>query len=1367
MMRKIISFLITCLLIGNMGRAQVTVTNPANTAPALAATYSSLAAAVTALNTITSISGPVVITLQAGNPEIAPAGGYAIQFLATTSAVNNITITGNSNLITAFTPQASGNLNDAVFKLIGVDHILLQDFVMQENPANNNSTSGTNNMTEFGVALLRASTTDGAQNNTVLNNIISLNRAYTNTFAVYSSVRHSSTNITANDITNVAGSNFGNRIHGNSISNVNYGVVFMGSTTPAYMDDGNDIGGSSVATGNSFTNWGTAAATSSYPNLTGSNYCIFMVHGINENISYNIISSAVHTDLNLLGGILKNFTVAQPTGTIIATYNNNTISLAKSSTSGAVTGISIQGLSPALSTATININNNLISSIAVSGAGSASSITGISNSSDCGILNMNNNTVRGCTSTGTTAGAGFTGIENTGAVVNNINVNNNKIGDAVSGAISYSVASTAKIYGIINTQHPVTCSVSIFNNDIRGFVHSVGSSGAQLYIANVGAGPVGNLTINGNTFTNLSVNTSSGIAFISREGHMTATGSYQCINNSIVGSFTNSYAGPTPNTMYFFYSQSIPSQSVNGSVITVTGNNFSNVTVNGPTSIIGFYDLEGISISNAPVKTYTGNTINNITMGTGTIYAMYINNSARVICSTNVVSNVTTGGFIAGIWHGSTNGQGNDHVSNNTVSNLASGSANVVGIIAGSLAVPNLNVSGNVVSGLSSSGTTNVQLVGIEIIQGQTININNNSISNVQASGSGPTTFAYGIRVNTGTAVQVYQNKIFNVRHIGTTAGATTCVIGIQSVNPTNLTVYNNFIADLKALNSGQADAIRGININALGVNTSYKLYYNSIYINATSSGTNFGTSGIYHTGNATATTGRLEMINNIIVNTSTENGTGITAAFRHSNPTLTNYAAASDHNLFYAGVPSAGKLIFYDGTNSDLTLASYQARVSPRDANSISVMPSFVSSTDLHLTAGNNCAIEGHGTPIATYTTDIDTDTRDATTPDIGADEFTATYSSTLAGIVGSATCENKTVSASGTMYISNGCDLIARLQSAGADPVSGKVNVCVTLDDMSVALPVFNAEPYLTRHFDIEPAVSNITSTSATATLYFTQAEFDNFNAKNAAWPDLPTGPADATGIANLKVTQYHGMPTTTPSEAGMYTGNSGRGVLINPADVDIVWNGSYWAVTFDITGFSGFYVHTNINWPLPITINYFTGVKQGSGHLLHWKVTCNSTPMVTMTLERSSNSRNFIALNNIVADAARCNQPFDRTDTDPLNGMNYYRLKMEDANGAISYSGIVALLNAGKGFDMISIAPNPVITDNFKLDVSSAQASKMDISIFDMQGRLVNRQTVSVIAGFNSIPMQAGNLGAGMYTIQATVADERSKMIRFVKQ
>ena len=114
-----------------------------------------------------------------------------------------------------------------------------------------------------------------------------------------------------------------------------------------------------------------------------------------------------------------------------------------------------------------------------------------------------------------------------------------------------------------------------------------------------------------------------------------------------------------------------------------------------------------------------------------------------------------------------------------------------------------------------------------------------------------------------------------------------------------------------------------------------------------------------------------------------------------------------------------------------------------------------------------------------------------------------------------------------------------------------------------------------------------------------------------------------------------------------------------------------------------------------------------------------------------------------------------------------MNYYRLKSTDADGKISYSNIVALLNAVKGFDIISIAPNPVVDDNFKLNVASAQAGKMEIVIYDMQGRFVNRQSITLIAGFNSMPINVANLSAGTYIIKGSIAGEKTKIIRFVKQ
>src|SRR5207248_1750320 len=134
-----------------------------------------------------------------------------------------------------------------------------------------------NNMTEFGVALFYVTTTDGAKNNTIQNNTISLNRTYLNTFGVYSNTRHSATAMTTSaEVTNATGSNSPNKVYGNNISNVNYGIVFIGAgTTISAIDNGNDIGGSSASTGNTITNWGGGPAPTGYVSLTGNNYCIF------------------------------------------------------------------------------------------------------------------------------------------------------------------------------------------------------------------------------------------------------------------------------------------------------------------------------------------------------------------------------------------------------------------------------------------------------------------------------------------------------------------------------------------------------------------------------------------------------------------------------------------------------------------------------------------------------------------------------------------------------------------------------------------------------------------------------------------------------------------------------------------------------------------------------------------------------------------------------------------------------------------------------------------------------------------------------------------------------------------------------------
>ncbi len=387
-------------------------------------------------------------------------------------------------------------------------------------------------------------------------------------------------------------------------------------------------------------------------------------------------------------------------------------------------------------------------------------------------------------------------------------------------------------------------------------------------------------------------------------------------------------------------------------------------------------------------------------------------------------------------------------------------------------------------------------------------------------------------------------------------------------------------------------------------------------------------------------------------------------------------------------------------------------------------------------------------------------------TTVDVNAFNFTGN----LAGVIGGVqVCNSGIVSPGGTLYLDPSCNLIAKVTPSGAVPVTGTISACVIIDG---TVQYFNAEPYVQRHIDIEP-VTNPNNATAAITLYFKDQEFVEFNNNRVGFPALPTvaGGANADpNKSNLRVTQYHGVPIAPHNNgnpaAGYYSGNAGSGVLITPS-VNYNTTYNYWEVSFPVTGFSGFYVHTNLHFPLPISLTYFNGSKQATGHLLNWKIDCHSNAGVSMQLERSGDGRSFMIIHNVTTDTTRCLQPFSYLDTSPVPGVNYYRLKITSPGGKVNYSNLVILINGAKGIELLSLDPNPVVDDYFNLTLSSAKAASLEINITTIEGRQVIRQRVSAQQGVNNYRMNAGKLAAGTYLLTVYTTDDKPKTIRFVKE
>ena len=172
--------------------------------------------------------------------------------------------------------------------------------------------------------------------------------------------------------------------------------------------------------------------------------------------------------------------------------------------------------------------------------------------------------------------------------------------------------------------------------------------------------------------------------------------------------------------------------------------------------------------------------------------------------------------------------------------------------------------------------------------------------------------------------------------------------------------VSNNMIS----MNCIDDLAHRGIYTNQ---NDKVNYYNNSVIV----TNGNSSSSALYQNNVAGNTTGQ-SFVNNVFVNTSD----GYAAYYSGTSMT-----GAISHNNYYS---TSSKFVNWNGNKADL--ATLQA-TSSKDANSISVAPGYFSNTDLHTL---NPLLNAVGLSLTEVNTDFDNQSRNASNPDIGADEFT-----------------------------------------------------------------------------------------------------------------------------------------------------------------------------------------------------------------------------------------------------------------------------------------------------------------------------------------------------------------------------------------
>lgn len=138
------------------------------------------------------------------------------------------------------------------------------------------------------------------------------------------------------------------------------------------------------------------------------------------------------------------------------------------------------------------------------------------------------------------------------------------------------------------------------------------------------------------------------------------------------------------------------------------------------------------------------------------------------------------------------------------------------------------------------------------------------------------------------------------------------------------------------------------------------------------------------------------------------------------------------------------------------------------------------------------------------------------------------------------------------------------------------------------------------------------------------------------------------------------------------------------------------------------------------LPVELLSFSGTAEGIRNKLNW-MTASETNNQYFTLERSANGYDFYELTKVQGAGTSSSMHFyESYDENPLEGINYYRLKQVDFDGHSVYSEVVALKNnyAPIGMEVFPVPASEVIQVQFSESLSAGSS----IEIVDVTGRRV---------------------------------------------
>jgi hypothetical protein len=163
-----------------------------------------------------------------------------------------------------------------------------------------------------------------------------------------------------------------------------------------------------------------------------------------------------------------------------------------------------------------------------------------------------------------------------------------------------------------------------------------------------------------------------------------------------------------------------------------------------------------------------------------------------------------------------------------------------------------------------------------------------------------------------------------------------------------------------------------------------------------------------------------------------------------------------------------------------------------------------------------------------------------------------------------------------------------------------------------------------------------------------------------------------------------------------------------------------------------------------PLPVRLLSFDAKKEQTAVAFTW-TTAQEVNNKGFAVQRSQDGQKWTNIAEIAGNGTRSGtHTYSAKDVLPIAGLNYYRLKQEDLDGASVYSAVKVIDFSGMQLDAVKVYPNPA--KNSLNVVSAAFAGRVSYTIQSADGRQVTSGNMNQT--LSAQPIDISKLRSGIY-------------------